>query len=126
MSSITITPRTTPSYLSATSTNLPNINIPPMRPLYLISNRPTSQQQPTYQNLGPQVPRKPSLYGAGQRKYNNFKKFQIGTTTTFNGYTSITGIPPAIIPPRPAPRHHLPPPPPPRYHHNHHYPRHYK
>ncbi|CAF4954022.1 unnamed protein product, partial [Rotaria sp. Silwood1] len=27
-----------------------------------------------------------------------------GTTTTFNGYTNITGFPQTIIPPRPAPR----------------------
>ncbi|CAF5163868.1 unnamed protein product, partial [Rotaria sp. Silwood1] len=32
MSSITIIPR---SYASTTSSNLPNINIPPMRPAYL-------------------------------------------------------------------------------------------
>ncbi|CAM4989852.1 unnamed protein product, partial [Rotaria socialis] len=31
-------------------------------------------------------------------------KFQIGTTTTFNGYTNITGFRPTNIPPRPAPR----------------------
>ncbi|CAF4036174.1 unnamed protein product, partial [Rotaria sp. Silwood1] len=31
---------------------------------------------PTYQHLTQQVQRKPALYGAGQRKYNNFHKFQ--------------------------------------------------
>ncbi|CAF4798536.1 unnamed protein product, partial [Rotaria sp. Silwood2] len=79
---------------------------------------------PTCQHIVQQIPRKPSLYGAGQRKYNFFKKFQTGTTTTFNGYTNITGIPPTIIPPRSAPHHHLPrppPPSPPRFHHNHHH-----
>ncbi|CAF5196591.1 unnamed protein product, partial [Rotaria sp. Silwood1] len=38
-----------------------------------------------------------------------FKRFQTGTTTTFNGYTNITGFPQTIIPPRPAPRRHPPP-----------------
>ncbi|CAF4875786.1 unnamed protein product, partial [Rotaria sp. Silwood2] len=35
MSSITIIPRT---YSSTTSSNLPNINIPPLRPAYLNPN----------------------------------------------------------------------------------------
>ncbi|CAM4985570.1 unnamed protein product, partial [Rotaria socialis] len=64
--------------------------------------------------------------GAGQRKYNNnFHKFQIGTTTTFNGYTNITGFRPTNIPPRPAPRpapRRLPPQPTPTYQHNEHTP----
>ncbi|CAF4972371.1 unnamed protein product, partial [Rotaria sp. Silwood1] len=42
-------------------------------------------------HLTQQVQRKPALYGAGQRKYNNFHKFQTGTTTTFNGYTNYNG-----------------------------------
>jgi hypothetical protein len=36
---------------------------------------------------------KPSLFGGGQRKYNQFKKFQTGTTTTWSGYTNFTGKP---------------------------------
>ena len=75
-----------------------------MRPAYLNPNAPPRQLQYTYQDLGRQIQVKPSLYGAGQRKYNNFHKFQIGTTTTFNGYTNITGFRPTNIPPRPAPR----------------------
>ena len=76
---------TTSSYLSATSNYLPNINIPPLRPYYLTANIPPPKIQPNFQNLVRQIPRKPSLYGAGQRKYNFHKKFQTGTTTTFNG-----------------------------------------
>ncbi|CAF1681044.1 unnamed protein product, partial [Rotaria magnacalcarata] len=117
MSSITYLPRTTAStsYATTTTNNLPNINIPLMRPAYLNPNPLPPQIQHTYQNLGRQIQVKPSLYGAGQRKYNNnFHKFQIGTTTTFNGYTNITGFRPTNIPPRPAPRR-LPPQPTPTY-----------
>ncbi|CAF3690455.1 unnamed protein product [Rotaria sp. Silwood1] len=72
-----------------------------------------------------QIPRKPSLYGAGQRKFNHFKRFQTGTTTTFNGYTNITGFPQTIIPPRPAPRRHPPPTSSSPYYHQHnHHPHH--
>jgi hypothetical protein len=93
-----------------------------MRPAYLNPNPLPQQIQHTYQNLGRQFQVKPSLYGAGQRKYNNnFHKFQIGTTTTFNGYTNITGFRPTNIPPRPAPRR-LPPQPTPTYQHNEHTP----
>ncbi|CAF3568946.1 unnamed protein product, partial [Rotaria socialis] len=130
MSSITYLPRTTASTSYATTTtttnNLPNINIPSMRPAYLNPNPLPQQIQHTYQNLGRQFQVKPSLYGAGQRKYNNnFHKFQIGTTTTFNGYTNITGFRPTNIPPRPAPRpapRRLPPQPTPTYQHNEHTP----
>ncbi|CAF3795350.1 unnamed protein product [Rotaria sp. Silwood1] len=55
------------------------------------------------------VQRKPALYGAGQRKYNNFHKFQTGTTTTFNGYTNYNGSNNINLPPTPAPRQYLPP-----------------
>jgi len=88
MSSITIT---TPTYSSTLSSNLPNINIPPMRPAYLSSNPLIRPTPPDYQHLKQQIQNKPSLYGAGQRKYNNLHKFQTGTTTTFNGYTNVTG-----------------------------------
>ncbi|CAF5172449.1 unnamed protein product, partial [Rotaria magnacalcarata] len=115
MSSITFVPRATtttsyqgPSYSAATTANLPNINIPPMRPAYLNPNPVPRPIQPTYQQLNQQVQRKPALYGAGQRKYNPFHKFQTGTTTTFNGYTNITGAHQANIPPRPAPRRFIP------------------
>ena len=81
MSSITITPR---SYAATTTSNLPIINVPTFRPAYLNPNPPPPQIQHTYQNLGRQIQLKPSLYGAGLRKYNDFHKFQIGTTTTFN------------------------------------------
>lgn len=64
---------------------------------------------------------KPSLYGAGQRKYNNLNKFQTGTTTTFGGYTNMTGHRHHNLPPAPRPRLN----PPPSHHHNHHHiPRH--
>ncbi|CAF5225705.1 unnamed protein product, partial [Rotaria magnacalcarata] len=79
-----------------------------MRPAYLNPNPVPRPIQPTYQQLNQQVQRKPALYGAGQRKYNPFHKFQTGTTTTFNGYTNITGARQAIIPPRPAPRRFIP------------------
>jgi hypothetical protein len=115
MSSITFPPRTTSESLN----RLPNINIPTFRPAYLTSNIPTPIIPPTYQHLNQQVQRKPALYGAGQRKYNNFHKFQTGTTTTFDGYTNITGIRPSNIPPRPAPRRL--PLPPPTYQFNPHY-----
>ncbi|CAF3760823.1 unnamed protein product [Rotaria sp. Silwood1] len=125
MSSITILPPTTTSYSSAASSNLPNINIPPLRPSYLSSNIPSPNIPPTYHHLVQQIPRKPSLYGAGQRKFNHFKRFQTGTTTTFNGYTNITGFPQTIIPPRPAPRRHPPPTSSSPYYHQHnHHPHH--
>ncbi|CAF1486663.1 unnamed protein product, partial [Rotaria sordida] len=105
---------TTNSYSAVSSNYLPNINIPPLRPLYLTPNIPPPKVQQNYQNLIRQIPRKPSLYGAGQRKYNSYKKFQIGTTTTFNGYTNITGIPPTPAPRRrnfpPSTRNLTPPP----------------
>ncbi|CAF1312192.1 unnamed protein product [Rotaria sordida] len=108
------------NFIPKTSNYLPNINIPPLRPYYLTANIPPPNIQPNYQNLTRQIPRKPSLYGAGQRKYNSYKKFQTGTTTTFNGYTNLTGIPP-IPPPR---RRQLPPSSSPYrhnyHHHNHH------
>ncbi|CAM4936759.1 unnamed protein product, partial [Rotaria socialis] len=69
MSSITYLPRTTASTSYATTTttnNLPNINIPSMRPAYLNPNPLPQQIQHTYQNLGRQFQVKPSLYGAGQ------------------------------------------------------------
>ncbi|CAM4986971.1 unnamed protein product, partial [Rotaria socialis] len=106
MSSITIIPR---SYASTTSSNLPNINIPPMRPAYLNPKPAPRTIPPTYQHLTQQVQRKPALYGAGQRKYNNFHKFQTGTTTTFNGYTNYNGSNNINLPPTPAPRQYLPP-----------------
>ena len=107
MSSITITPR---SYAATTTSNLPIINVPTFRPAYLNPNPPPPQIQHTYQNLGRQIQLKPSLYGAGLRKYNDFHKFQIGTTTTFNGYTNITGSRHINLPPIPASRRNLPAP----------------
>ncbi|CAF4489283.1 unnamed protein product, partial [Rotaria sp. Silwood2] len=109
MSSITIIPRT---YSSTTSSNLPNINIPPLRPAYLNPNPIPRTIPPTYQHIVQQIQRKPALYGSGQRKYNNFHKFQIGTTTTFNGYTNYNGSNNINVPPIPAPRRNLPPIPP--------------
>ncbi|CAF1492070.1 unnamed protein product, partial [Rotaria sordida] len=117
MSSINFIPKTT-----TLANFLPNINIPPLRPYYLTANIPPPKIQQNYQNLTRQIPRKPSLYGAGQRKYNFHKKFQIGTTTTFNGYTNVSGRPPT---PPPRRRHLSPfqPLAPPRNHHNfHHHP----
>ncbi|CAF5193376.1 unnamed protein product, partial [Rotaria sp. Silwood1] len=40
------------------------------------SNIPSPNIPPTYHHLVQQIPRKPSLYGAGQRKFNHFKRFQ--------------------------------------------------
>ncbi|CAF3751335.1 unnamed protein product [Rotaria sp. Silwood1] len=44
-------------------------------------------------SLANHKPAKPSLYGGGQRKYNHLHKFQVGTTTTWSGYTNYTGKP---------------------------------
>ena len=77
-----------PSYLSTLTSN---INIPPMRPAYLSSKPLIRPSPPTYQHLNQQIPRRPSLYGAGQRKFNDYHRFQQGTTTTFNGYTHMAG-----------------------------------
>ena len=77
-----------PSYLSTLTSN---INIPPMRPAYLSSKPLIRPSPPTYQHLNQQIPRRPALYGAGQRKFNDYHRFQQGTTTTFNGYTNMTG-----------------------------------
>ena len=84
----------------------PNINIPAMRPAHLSSNPLIHPLPPNYHHIMPRAQQKPSLYGAGQRKYDNFHKFQTGTTTTFNGYTNITGQ--RNLPPIPAPRRHIP------------------
>ncbi|CAF3817528.1 unnamed protein product [Rotaria sordida] len=111
MASITIISTTT----SSSSNYHPNINIPPIRPLYLLPNSPHQQNPPSYHHLIRQIPKKTSLYGAGQRKYNNFKKFQPGTTTTFSGYTNMTGNRQINLPPS-------------SYHHNNnksHYNSHY-
>ncbi|CAF2997955.1 unnamed protein product, partial [Rotaria sp. Silwood2] len=105
MSSITIIPTTTIS----SSNYHPIINIPPMHPSYLLPNFPHQQNPPSYHHLVQQIPKKTSLYGAGQRKYNNFNKFQTGTTTTFSGYTNMTGNRQINLPPILAPHCHLPP-----------------
>ncbi|CAF2913023.1 unnamed protein product [Rotaria sp. Silwood2] len=109
MSSITIIPQPT-TYATTTANNLPNINLPPMRPLYLQPYAPQQQQPPTYHHLKQQIQPKPMLYGSNHRKQNYLHKFQTGTTTTFNGYTNFSGTRTT----------NLPPPPPPRtiYHHN--------
>ncbi|CAF2802272.1 unnamed protein product [Rotaria sp. Silwood2] len=122
MSSITITPKPI-TYATTTTSNLPIINLPPMRPLYLQSKLPPQQQQPSYHHLKQQIQHKPMLYGSNTRKQNYLHKFQTGTTTTFNGYTNFLGTRTTNLPPTPLPRHNLPPPPPPctTYHHNHHY-----
>ncbi|CAF4655992.1 unnamed protein product, partial [Rotaria sp. Silwood2] len=119
MSSITIIPQPT-TYATTTANNLPNINLPPMRPLYLQPYAPQQQQPPTYHHLKQQIQPKPMLYGSNHRKQNYLHKFQTGTTTTFNGYTNFSGTRTTNLPPPPPPRRNLPPPPPPRtiYHHN--------
>jgi len=101
MSSITFTPSTLTS-------NLPIITVPTLRPAYLSPTPLIRPTPPTYQHLQQQIPRRPALYGAGQRKYSDFHKFQVGTTTTFNGYTNITGDRRVNLPPTPHP-HRNPP-----------------
>ncbi|CAF4502256.1 unnamed protein product, partial [Rotaria sp. Silwood2] len=95
MSSITIAPKLTLSYATTAANNLPNINLPPMRPLYLQPYAPQQQQPPTYHHIKQQIQR---------------------TTTTFNGYTNFSGTRTTNLPPR----RNLPPPPLPRtiYYHN--------
>ncbi|CAF5048091.1 unnamed protein product, partial [Rotaria sp. Silwood1] len=119
MSSITIVPNPT-TYAATTANNLPNINLPPMRPLYLQPYAPRQQQPPTYHHIKQQIQLKPMLNGSNHRKQNYLHKFQTGTTTTFNGYTNFSGTRTTNLPPPPPPRRNLPPPPPPRtiYHHN--------
>src|SRR5271167_4278136 len=39
---------------------------------------------------------KPLLYGTMQRKQSFHHKLQPGTTTTFSGYTNVTGLPPRL------------------------------
>ncbi|CAF0829864.1 unnamed protein product [Adineta steineri] len=117
MSSITITPSYA-STLSSTNTNNNNnyINVPRYVPPHLSSNTFTHNNPPNYLSLRPQIPQKPSLYGAGQRKYNNYHKFQTGTTTTFSGYTNVNS------------RHHnnnFTPIPPSRQYHNYNNNNHY-
>ncbi|CAF4968529.1 unnamed protein product [Rotaria sp. Silwood1] len=113
MSSITIIPTTT----SSSSNYHPNINILPMHPSYLLPNFPHQQNPPSYPHLVQPIPKKTSLYGARHRKYNNFNKFQTGTTTTFSGYTNMTGNRQINLRPIPAPHCYLPPPSS-SYHHN--------
>src|SRR4051812_35801394 len=93
------------------------INHTSVHPSYLNTNPAPSNNLQLYQHLVQQIPRKPSLYGVGQRKFNNLYKFQKGTTTTFNGYTNYTGG---------RSQHSLPPTPSscrnPPLHHNYHQP----
>ena len=86
------------SYSTALTSNI--IDIPKIIPAHLSSNHLIRPCPPNYQHLKQQV--KPSLYGAGQRKYNDNYKLQQGTTTTFNGYTNFTGR----RAPLPLPRHY--------------------
>jgi hypothetical protein len=75
-----------------------------MRPAYL-SARPAPQRvEPMYQHLVPRAQMKPSLYGYNNRKFSPFRRFQIGTTTTFNGYTNVETH--NTRPPMPPPRQH--------------------
>ena len=88
-------------------------------PLYMTPNQPASIIPLSYQHLARQAPQRPALYGAGQRKYNHLHKFQTGTTTTFNGYTNITGQRHQHAPPVPPPRRN--PPMPMQRQHNNYY-----
>ncbi|CAF4037103.1 unnamed protein product, partial [Rotaria sp. Silwood1] len=70
MSSITIIPR---SYASTTSSNLPNINIPPMRPAYL-NPKPAPRQYlpptPFYNNNNRYQQQQNYHYN----RYNNYRR----------------------------------------------------
>jgi hypothetical protein len=105
MSSITFTPST---YSSTLTSNLPIITVPHLRPAYLSPTPLIRPPPPTYQHLQQQIPRRPNLHGAGQRKYSDFFKFQAGTTTTFNGYTNINGDRRVNQQPTPRPRRNPP------------------
>ncbi|CAF3695900.1 unnamed protein product [Rotaria sp. Silwood1] len=73
--------------------NIPNDNNNHYR-THISENRPSSQTIPSYIHLRPHINnKKPNLYNAGQRKNAHpYRKFQTGSTTTFSGYTNITGF----------------------------------
>ncbi|CAF3137656.1 unnamed protein product [Rotaria sp. Silwood2] len=54
--------------------------------------QPSVTTRTSYIHLCPHVNKKPNLFGATQRKHSHpYHKFQTGSTTTFSGYTNITG-----------------------------------
>ncbi|CAF4778253.1 unnamed protein product, partial [Rotaria sp. Silwood2] len=74
--------------------NIPNDNNNNYR-THISENRPPPKTIPSYIHLRPHINnnKKPNLYNAGQRKNSHpYRKFQTGSTTTFSGYTNITGL----------------------------------